>query len=304
MELSPSLDFPAALTLPPTSHAAVSAKFSGKVHDLFVKLGDRVRKGQPLAQLDPITIGNPPVTLRSPLDGVVSLQNVKLGDAFGPTTVLMEIADQSRLQARAVTYESPELAQIKTGQVASVRVSMFPDEVFEGKVVSVSPGLRADERTFEVFVEIENPDGKLLPNSQATVSLPLGEPATVVAVPKRAIVGDGARRTVFVRDGNVFERRDVVLGIKSGDLVEIIEGVFPGDDVVIQGNYQLQFASGEPSASEVGHGHSHGGHSHGDHGAGDEADHEHSSFVFWIVGGMGVAVLILLLQMGNRGARR
>ncbi len=299
VELAPTLEMPAMLTLPPNGQATVSAKFSGKVHELLVKLGERVVKGQPLARLDPDTIGNPLVLLRAPIAGVISQQNVTLGDAFDPTTVLLEISDPTRLQARAIAYEGPDLAKIRPGQPAQVLVEMFPDEVFEGRVVRISPGLQAKERTYEAFVEIENPIGQLLPNSQATVAMPLSEPVTVLAVPKRAVVGDLARRSVFVRDDNVFERRDVVTGISSGNLVEIIEGVFPGEEVVTQGNYQLQFASSEGgvggSHDHHGHGHSHGGH-----------DHETAATflpVPWLIGGIVVAFIILLTVLMWRQPR-
>lgn len=303
VELAPSLEMPAVLTLPPNGQAAVSAKFSGKVHALLAQLGERVEKGQPLARLDPDTIGNPLVLLRAPIAGVVSQQNVTIGDAFGPATVLLEISDPTRLQARAIAYEGPDLAKIRPGQSAQVLVEMFPEEVFEGRVVRISPGLQTKERTYEAFVEIENPNSKLLPNSQATVAMPLGEPVTVLAVPKRAVVGDLARRSVFVRDDNVFERRDVVTGISSGNLVEIVEGVFPGEEVVTQGNYQLQFASSEGGAAG-GHGHDDHGHDHGHSHSGH--GHDAASTILpvpWLIGGIVIAFIILLTVLMLRQPR-
>jgi hypothetical protein len=53
--------------------------------------------------------------------------------------------------------------------------------------------------------------------------------------------GDLGNLFVFVRDGNSFERRNVVIGMKAGDQVEIVEGLLPGDLVVTEGHYQLQF---------------------------------------------------------------
>jgi len=289
-ELAPTLNLPATLTVPPNREAAVSAKFSGKVQELKVKLGDHVKKGQPLASLDPDMIGNPPVTLRAPLDGVVSIHGGHVGDAFGPEDVLMHILDPSVLWAKAVAYESPELAAIRAGGEAHVLADMFPQYEFTGRIVQVSPSLTPGARTFEAFVEIANPEGRLLANSQATVAIPLGEPATVVAVPKRAVVGEDGRLAVFVReDGNVFERRPVVTGIRSGNLVEIVEGVFPGDEVVTQGNYQLQFVGSEPADDHHGHDH---GHSH-DHGEEEEADG--TGLPLYLLLGIGALAALLVL---------
>ena len=90
---------------------------------------------------------------------------------------------------------------------------------------------------------LDNPELQLRPNMQASVSIAIGEAQEVLAVPQRAVLGDLGNLFVFVRDGNTFERRNVVVGMKAGDQVEIVEGVLPGDNVVTEGNYQLQFAT-------------------------------------------------------------
>jgi RND family efflux transporter MFP subunit len=159
-----------------------------------------------------------------------------------------------------MTFESPDLSLIKPGQNASVRLDVFRDRVFEGKVQRLDVGLERESRTFEVYVLLDNPELQLRPNMQASVSIAIGEPQEVLAVPQRAVLGDLGNVFVFVRDGNTFERRNVVVGMKSGDQVEIVEGVLPGDNVVIEGHYQLQFATSpakQVAAAEDEHGHSH-----------------------------------------------
>ena len=74
-----------------------------------------------------------------------------------------------------------------------------------------------------------------------------------MTVPSRAILGEDGAYFVFVRNGNVFERRNVKLGVRFGPDREILEGVFPDEDVVIVGNYQLQFARSQaPAKKDVG----------------------------------------------------
>ena len=86
----------------------------------------------------------------------------------------------------------------------------------------------------------------------------LEDPLPVVAVPRRAILGSLGNLFVFVESSDgVFEKREIVAGIRSGDLVEIIEGVLPEDHVVTVGNYQLQFLGAESPSAEEGHSHSH-----------------------------------------------
>ena len=230
----------------PEKHAQVTARFEGRVLEILAKLGEKVELSQPLLKLDPRMIGNPPVTLRSPIQGYVTMQNLTIGQTFSPDTVLMEVADHRQMLARGITYENADIAQIKVGQTARVGVDIFPGETFIGKVQRVDVGIERESRTFEVFALLENENLKLKPNLQAALFVGLGEPQEVLAVPARAILGDTGNYFVFVQDKETFEKRAIVLGLKAGDRVEILEGVFPGEQVVVQGNYQLQYAKGKP----------------------------------------------------------
>jgi multidrug efflux pump subunit AcrA (membrane-fusion protein) len=86
-----------------------------------------------------------------------------------------------------------------------------------------------------------------------------GTSQTVVAVPRRAVLGRLGAKFVYVQTEPLhFERHEVVTGLVSGDRVEIVEGVLPGDIVVTNGHYQLQYTtSGEAAAGEAGHDHAH-----------------------------------------------
>jgi multidrug efflux pump subunit AcrA (membrane-fusion protein) len=149
----------------------------------LVKLGDRVTAGQPVLRFEPRTVGNPPVILNSPINGFVVRQEASLGQALNPDTVLMEVADYSQVLARGMTFESPDLSLIKPGQDARVRLDVFPDRIFEGKVQRLDVGLERESRTFEVYVLLENPELQLRPNMQASVSIAIGDPQEVLAVP-------------------------------------------------------------------------------------------------------------------------
>ena len=86
-----------------------------------------------------------------------------------------------------------------------------------------------------------------------------GAPETVVAVPRRAVLGQLGAKFVFVQTEPLhFERREVVTGLVSGDRVEMVEGVLPGDLVVTNGHYQLQYAAaGGAAEAKAGHDHAH-----------------------------------------------
>lgn len=277
----------------PERLAKIAPRTEGRVAEILVKLGDRVTAGQPVLRFEPRTVGNPPVVLTSPIDGFVVRQEASLGQALSPDTVLMEVADYSQVLARGMTFESPDLSLIKPGQKARVRLDVFRDRVFEGKVQRLDVGLERESRTFEVYVLLDNPELQLRPNMQATVSIAIGEPQEVIAVPQRAVLGDLGKLFVFVRDGHNFERREVVVGMKADEQVEIIEGVLLGEKVVTEGQYQLQFATGSPGKiAAAADEHGPPGHRHEDP-AEPAVAHKHFPVWAWGLGGLVLGVVLM-----------
>lgn len=233
--------------------------------------------------------------LKSPIDGFVVRQDASIGQALRPDTVLMEVADYTQVLARATTFESPDLSAIKAGGLARVQVQVFPDQVFEGKVRRLDVRLERESGAFEVYVLLNNPKLKLRPGMQATATIGIGEAQEVVPVPQRAVLGDLGNLFVFVQgdEPNTFARRNVVLGMKAGDQVEIVEGVLPGEKVVTQGNYQLQFAATAKKSEEAAAKPDEMGHAGHDHGTGSEgASALHFPSWAWAIGGFALGGLL------------
>jgi multidrug efflux pump subunit AcrA (membrane-fusion protein) len=287
----------------PERQAKVTPRSEGSVAEILVKLGDRVTAGQPLLRFEPLTVGNPPVVLRSPIAGHVVRQDASIGQSLRPETVLIEVADYSQVLARGMTFETPDLALIKPGQNAEVRLNVFQNRTFEGKVQRLDVGLERESRTFEVFVLLDNAELQMRPNMQATVSLRIGEVHEALAVPEGAVLGELGNLFVYVRDGKTFERRSVVLGLRAGGMVEVIEGVLPGDLIVTQGNYQLQFAATETKkTAAAADEHGPAGHSHDEAASGAGPPHRHAPPWLWLIGGFVSGALIAGLLLRARGS--
>lgn len=231
----------------PERQAIASSRAAGRVSEIHVKVGEKVTKGQSLLTIQPIFVGSSPVSIPSPLDGYITKQSVILGQSVTPEGVLMEIGDSSEVLVRGVMYETPDVAQVQVGQNVSVNSSLIGNTPLKGKVQRMDGAYDRGSRTLNVYALIENPDRSLLANTQVVLSIEVTEPADILTVPVKAILGDSGEQFVFVRSGNAFERRSVKLGAKFGAEREVLEGVFPDEEVVTIGNYQLQFAkSAEP----------------------------------------------------------
>lgn len=250
VDMQPSVQLLAQVEPLPEKVAQITARFDGTVGEILVKLGEPVKVGQALIRLVPRTIGNPEVIVKAPLVGAVTKVNVTLGQAFSPDTVLMVVGDYSSVLARGTAYENPEVLALKIGDLATLTVDVFPGQRFAGAIQRSDVALESDSKSFEVYALIDNHDGKLRPNLLGQLSVGIGKAQAVLAVPEKSILGDLGNLFIFVHEGTTFEKRPVRLGIKSGGQVEILEGIFPGEQVVTRGNYQLQYASGAPKKEQ------------------------------------------------------
>ena len=256
-DIAKTVDLNATIDYLPEKQAIVSAKADGSVAQIMVKSGQRVNKGDAVIVVQPRLVGNPPITLSAPITGFVTEQNAVIGQSISPDQPLLRIADISEVMVRGQAFEDVAQDGMSVGQTVLVTTSAFPGETFEGKVQRVDAALKPGSRVREIIASIKNPDGKLLANMQATLSVEVGSAATALVVPQRAILGDMGNYFVYVQEGDHFYRRDIVMGQKFGPLREVIEGVLPDEQVVTVGNYQLQFVT-PPKDGEVDeHGHDH-----------------------------------------------
>ncbi len=159
-----------------------------------------------------------------------------------PGMALYKLADLSVVWIHADVYEY-ELPLIRLGQIAAVRLSYFPREVFRGKAIYLYPSLDPKTRTAKVRFEFPNIDGRLKPEMYADVEIKvdIGEK---LAVPEGAIVDTGVRQVAFIaRGAGYFEPRQVRVGVKVGEYYEVIQGLKAGERVVTSANFLIDSES-------------------------------------------------------------
>jgi multidrug efflux pump subunit AcrA (membrane-fusion protein) len=224
----------------PNRVAEVSTRAEGRIQELYANLGDRVKKGQKLAAMLPRQIGNPPplVSITAPLSGILVERNVLLGSTVVPNTILFRIADLSKVIVEGDVFES-DVSKVRLGQDARIRLDAYPDRVFNGTVSFVASQLDPQKRTLHLWVSVDNKEGLLKPELFARVALVIKPGREVLAIPLEAIIDDGAEKFVFVKNGNQFIRQDVATGASDDRYVEITDGLYPGDQVVTDGNREI-----------------------------------------------------------------
>jgi len=180
--------------------------------------------------------------IHSPISGTVIRMEARAGTYVTPGTELYFIADLSHIWVLADIYEY-ELPYIKIGQKAAVTLSYDPDTKLQGHVGFIYPTLDPKTRTVKVRFELDNPGEKLKPDMYANVELkiPLG---TRLVVPRDAILESGERQLLFIHHGGgQLEWRNVKLGARAGDLVEVKEGLKEGEHVVTGANFLIDSES-------------------------------------------------------------
>ncbi|MFO7694717.1 MAG: efflux RND transporter periplasmic adaptor subunit [Vicinamibacterales bacterium] len=179
------------------------------------------------------------LTLRSPIDGRVVASSAVLGAMVDASREILTVVDTRVLWVDAEIYER-DIAQVRLGQTAAIRVPAYPDEVFEGTVNYIGDVVRPETRTIAVRTEVPNRDQRLKPGMFANVVFQIGERPSVVALPAHAILDDTDGHLVFVRTAAGFEPRLVELGSQDNGNREVLGGVTAGEVVVTGGHYQLK----------------------------------------------------------------
>lgn len=195
------------------------------------------RRGEPSESL----------TIRSPISGFVIEKDVVEGAAVEPGARLLRIAPLDQVWVEADVYEN-QIELLRPGQPVTISLPYIGDRRIEGRVSYLYPMLEGETRTARVRIELPNPDLALRPDMYANVEFraDLGER---ILVPASAVLYAGPRRIVFVDLGDGRLRpREVRIGVGNGDVYEVLEGLEPGEQIVLSGNYLVASESRLKSA--------------------------------------------------------
>lgn len=185
------------------------------------------------------------VSFLSPVSGIVSEKKALQGMRFMPGEMLYQVTDLSAVWVIADIPEQ-DIAKVKTGAKARVTATAYPAEVFEGRVTYVYPTLKAETRSVPVRVELSNAGQRLKPSMFAQVELGASTQAPVLTVPDSAVIDSGARRVVLIQVGEGrFEPREVELGDRADNFVEVRKGVREGEAVVVAANFLIDAERGD-----------------------------------------------------------
>lgn len=177
--------------------------------------------------------------ITAPFAGVLGIRRVSPGTLVKPGDVITTLDD---LRVVKVDFTVPEalLAHVAVGQPIQARCTPWPDDVFSGRVTSVDSRVDPTTRAVGLQARVPNPAGKLRAGMLLTIELTCC-PREALGVPERALVSYADKQYVYVVGSDqTVEQREVALGTRDVGWVEVVEGLSPGDTIVVDGLLNLR----------------------------------------------------------------
>lgn len=170
--------------------------------------------------------------IRAPFAGQVKERSVTQGQYLKVQTPVMVIVNIDPIRVRLRVPEKMA-AWVKNGQEVTVSVEAYPDRKFTGKITRINPSVDQQTRAFEVEALIDNREGLLKPGFFVKATIPSSFVVDSLFVPQDALLYVYGVYKVFVIEGNTLKEREVKIGERSGDEVEIVEGLTRGERIAL-----------------------------------------------------------------------
>ena len=220
----------------PTAQSTVEvmAPYTGLVNDIFVSIGQNVKKGEKLASItNRETLQN--YTIKSPITGVITEQYLKRGELA--SSALMQIVNLETVWVELSAFPD-NIEKLAIGQSATV-YDLHHHLNAQGEVFYIAP-MMSGGHIARARIELKNPDGHWRPGMHVNSDISTAKVDAALRVKAIAIQEFNGKPSVFIKSGNVFEVRPVKLGAKNSQWVEVLEGLSPNSEYVTENSYVIK----------------------------------------------------------------
>ena len=177
--------------------------------------------------------------ITAPISGKVTSITVSSGEMVSPSVPLLSIIDVSRIFVK-VGISEKDISKIKEGQTVHLEIDAFPEEKFQGEVVSKGVAVDQMSKTLEVKIEILQPEVDIPVGVFARGDILVKTNQDALIIPSSALTRKKDGIYVYVIEEGIARQKEVVLGIIQNERVEILKGLSEKEEIVVLGNQELQ----------------------------------------------------------------
>ncbi|MGI2066577.1 efflux RND transporter periplasmic adaptor subunit [Shewanella sp. MF08487] len=221
------------LTLAADNIANITARFPGVVTNIYVNIGDKVEKGQRLAQVES-NDSLQTYTLSAPISGVVQGRYVNVGETTSNTPLLL-ITNTATLWADIKLFPSAR-AQVKVGQAVTLQGS---GSSYQGSITHLLPSSNG-EAVVVARVQVNNTASTFAPNDMLAANIEIAHLDVPLVVVNQALHNMENQDVVFVKEGDRYELRPVTLGYRDDSHTQVLSGLAAGEQYVFENSYLIK----------------------------------------------------------------
>lgn len=197
----------------------------------------QVRQAKAALDMSKYQLKNTQIT--APVSGKVTSIAVSSGERISPSMPLLSIIDVSRIFVK-VGISEKDISKIKEGQKVNLEIDAFPEEKFQGEVISKGVAVDQTSKTLEVKIEILQPEVDIPVGVFARGNILIKTNQDALIISSSALVRKKDGIYVYVIEEGIARQKEVVLGIIQDKRIEILEGLSEEEEVVVLGNQELE----------------------------------------------------------------
>jgi cobalt-zinc-cadmium efflux system membrane fusion protein len=235
--LGETLPLSGRVEITPEGQAEVHARYPGRVVSLTVKLGDRVRRGQVIARVES-SESLQTYAVTAPISGIITAKNVNPGQITGNGQPMLMIGDPTRLHAEFYLYPR-DAERVRVGQRVEV-TSAAGEHRAIGVIEAILPADDALSQTLVAHVELPAQGGVWRPGLGVQGQVQVGAGEVPLAVQTKALQPFRDFTVVYARVGNTYEVRMLDLGRRTEEWTEVLGGIEPGTEYVVDGAFLIR----------------------------------------------------------------
>ena len=206
------------------------------------------------SHLDQIRQTTKPITefaIVSPISGILADAEVRIGQLVKTTEHLFHVVDLSTVWVLGDVLEG-DVSQVQVGQPVVVRFKSLGEAAFSGRIDHLHLRMNDKRRTRAAAVALDNSAGRLRPGMFGQMEIEVGRSKEAIICPNEGIIQYFGQQFVLLNRGkSKYIRQPIRTGVDGGDCTEILDGLFPGDQIVVNGKHVLFSLFGKDASTEA-----------------------------------------------------